>query len=695
MWEDYRGEGRPPTRWDKFVDAFMDHFLPAETMAAHDTEFEVLKQGIISVWEYHMEFVRLSKYAPKLVSTIDARVRWFVQCRSPLVVNKAAIAALHLDMNYGKIVWFAQATEARKLKIRAEMESSSRARSAGHSGRLVSGRGPSRPSKSYAQSSASAPPSVHSYQQGSHLRTSSDSRRPYHFGRPGGRSQQQGRASCPKCGRFHSETCYLDIPLCYRCGVRGHIQQDCRAPSQGMSGGFAQSSGSSASTSSVCPPDLEGRGVVRGGARGRGISSLFYALSGSQSAEASPDVATGILSVQTIDCYALIDPGSSLSYVTPFIASSFGVEPEQLHEPFSISTPLKIREQDIPKTAFRTRYGHFEFLVMSFRLTNAPTAFVDLMNRVFKPFLDSFLIVFIEDILVYSRSNEDHADHLSAVLQTLYQHKLYAKISKCEFWLESVTFLGHVFSSEGIQVDPQKIAVVKDWPRPTTPTEIRSFLGLAGYYRRFVEGFTTLASPLTKLTQKAVKFQWSDVSEKSFQELKSRLTLASILALPEGTEGFVVYCNASRASLGCVLMQHGKVIAYSSRQLKNHEKNYPMHDLELATVVFALKIWRHYLYGVHIDVFSAHKSLQYLFKQKELNLRQRRWSELIKDYDIDILYHPGKANVVANAFSRKSMGSLAHLGVDQRPLAREYYQLASLGVRISTCCGQLSLWLEL
>uniref|UniRef100_A0A1U7V8N6 Uncharacterized protein LOC104211283 n=2 Tax=Nicotiana sylvestris TaxID=4096 RepID=A0A1U7V8N6_NICSY len=340
MWEDSRGEGRPPARWDEFVDAFMDHFLPIETMAARATEFEVLKKGSMSVWEYHMEFVRLSKYAPQLVSTMDARVRRFVQGLSPLVVNEAATVALHSYMNYGKIVGFAQTTEARKFKIRAERESSSRARSAGHSGRPVSGRGPSRPSQSYAQSSASAPPSVHSYQQSSHLRSGSDSRRPHHSGHPGGRSQQQRRASCPKCGRFHSKTCYLDIPVCYRCGVRGHIQRDYRAPSQGMGRGFAQSSGSSAATSSVRPPAPAGHGVVRGGARGRGVPSWFYALSGLQSGEASPDVATGILSVQAIDCYALIDPGSSLSYVTPFIASSFGVEPEQLHEPFSVSTPV-------------------------------------------------------------------------------------------------------------------------------------------------------------------------------------------------------------------------------------------------------------------------------------------------------------------------------------------------------------------
>uniref|UniRef100_A0A1U7VBP5 Uncharacterized protein LOC104212201 n=2 Tax=Nicotiana sylvestris TaxID=4096 RepID=A0A1U7VBP5_NICSY len=171
MWEDSRWEGRPPARWDEFVDAFMDHFLPAETMAARATEFEVFKQGSMSVWEYHMEFVRLSKYAPQLVSTMDARVQRFVQGLSPLVVNEAATSALHSDMNYGKIVGFAQATEARKLKIQAERESSSRARSAGHSERLVPERGPSGPSQSYAQSSASAPPSVHSYQQSSHLRS--------------------------------------------------------------------------------------------------------------------------------------------------------------------------------------------------------------------------------------------------------------------------------------------------------------------------------------------------------------------------------------------------------------------------------------------------------------------------------------------------------------------------------------------
>ena len=344
---------------------------------------------------------------------------------------------------------------------------------------------------------------------------------------------------------------------------------------------------------------------------------------------------------------------------------------------------VRVREADIPKTAFRTRYGHYEFRVLSFGLTNAPAVFMDLMNRVFKPFLDMFVIVFIDDILVYSRSEEEHADHLRTVLRVLQHQKLYAKFSKCEFWLTSVAFLGHIIGADGIQVDTQKIEAVKTWPRPTTPTEVRSFLGLAGYYRRFVEKFASISVPLTRLTQKAAKFQWTDACERSFQLLKDKLTTAPVLTLPEGPDGYVIYCDASGVGLGCVLMQHGKVIAYASRQLRKHEKNYPTHDLELAVVVHALKIWRHYLYGVHVDIYTDHKSLQYIFKQKELNLRQRRWLELLKDYDVDILYHPGKANVVADALSRKSMGSLTDVQPEGRDMVREIQRLSSLGVRLA------------
>ncbi|RVX16738.1 Retrovirus-related Pol polyprotein from transposon 17.6 [Vitis vinifera] len=255
---------------------------------------------------------------------------------------------------------------------------------------------------------------------------------------------------------------------------------------------------------------------------------------------------------------------------------------------------LRVRGEDVPKTAFRT--------------------------RVFKPYLDQFVVVFIDDILVYSRSREEHEGHLSIVLQTLRDKQLYAKLKKCEFWLDRISFFGHVVSNDGILVDPGKVDAVANWRRPSTVTEIRSFLGLAGYYRRFIERFSKIALPLTKLTQKGVKFEWSDDCECSFQELKNRLVSAPILTIPSGSGGFVVYSNASHQGLGCVLMQHGRVVAYA---------------------------------------LDNHKSLKYPFSQKELNMRQRRWIELLKDYDCIIQYHPGKANVVADALSRKSVSSLA------------------------------------
>ncbi|GJR03324.1 reverse transcriptase domain-containing protein [Tanacetum coccineum] len=314
---------------------------------------------------------------------------------------------------------------------------------------------------------------------------------------------------------------------------------------------------------------------------------------------------------------------------------------------------LRVHEDDIPKTAFRTRYGHFEFTVMPFGLTNAPAVFMDLMNRVCRPYLDKFVIVFIDDILVYSKTREEHEVHLGLVLELLKKEKLYAKFSKCEFWLREVQFLGHVINGDGIHVDPSKIEAVKNWKAPRTPSEVRSFLGLAGYYRRFIENFSKIAKPLTVLTQKSKTFDWGEEQENAFQTLKGKLCDAPVLALPDGPEDFVVYCDASGLGLGCVLMQRGKVIAYASRQLKIHEKNYTTHDLELGAVVFALKIWRHYLYGTKSVIYTDHKSLQHIFSQKELNMRQRRWIELFSDYDCEIRYHPSKANVVADALSRK------------------------------------------
>jgi hypothetical protein len=316
---------------------------------------------------------------------------------------------------------------------------------------------------------------------------------------------------------------------------------------------------------------------------------------------------------------------------------------------------LMVQEKDVQKTAFQMRYGHYEFLVMPFGLTNAPAAFMDMMNRIFRELVDRCVVVFIDDILIYSKSREEHEEHLRIVLSILRKHQLFAKFKKCEFWLDKVAFLGHVVTKEGIAVDPGKMEVVVNWVRPSNAHEVQSFLGLAGYYRRFVEGFSRLAAPLTRLTKKNEKFQWSEECEQSFQELKQHLVTAPVLTLPSGSDGFVIYSDASRKGLGCVLMQQGKVITYASRQLKTYERNYPTHDLELAAVVFALKIRRHYLYGERCEIYIDHKSLKYFFTQKELNMRQRRWLELLKDYDCTINYHPGKANVVADALSRKNI----------------------------------------
>ncbi|GKD64429.1 putative reverse transcriptase domain-containing protein [Tanacetum coccineum] len=266
---------------------------------------------------------------------------------------------------------------------------------------------------------------------------------------------------------------------------------------------------------------------------------------------------------------------------------------------------LRVREEDIPKTAFRTHYGHYEFQVMPFGLTNAPAVFMDLMNQVCKPYLDKFVIVFIDDILIYSKNKQEHEEHLKLILELL---------KKEEF--------------ESFHVDPTKIESVKDWTSPKSPTEIRQFLGLDGYYRRFIEGFSKITKPMTKFTQKKVKFVWGDKQEAAFQLLKQKLCSAPILALPEGSKDFIAYCDTSKKGLGAVLMQK-------------------------KTVVFALKIWRHYLYGTKCTVFTDHKSLQHILNQKELNMRQRRWLELLSDYDCEIRYHPGKANVVADALSRK------------------------------------------
>ena len=291
---------------------------------------------------------------------------------------------------------------------------------------------------------------------------------------------------------------------------------------------------------------------------------------------------------------------------------------------------LRVKEVDFQKTAFRTRYGYYEFLVMPFGLTNAPAKFMDLMNWVFHPYLDQFVVVFIDDILVYSKDAQEHKHHLRITLQILRENQLFAKLSKCDFLLKEVSFLGHIVSADGIRVDPTKIEAVVSWKPPRNITEVRSFLGLAGYYRRFVQGFSVIASSLTRLLRKGVKFEWDDKCQSSFERLKKILVEAPVLIQPTSGGDYTMNNDASRISLGCVLMQDGKVVAYASRQLKPHEQNYPTHDLELAAVVFALKIWRHYLYGEKFRIFTDYKSLKDLLTHKDLNLRQHRCWNCLK-----------------------------------------------------------------
>src|SRR6185295_3275047 len=214
---------------------------------------------------------------------------------------------------------------------------------------------------------------------------------------------------------------------------------------------------------------------------------------------------------------------------------------------------INIRAEDIPKTAFSTRYGFYEYLVMSFGLTNAPAHFMYLMNSVFMSELDKFVVIFIDDILIYSKNEEEHAEHLRIVLQRLREHKLYAKFSKCDFWLTEVQFLGHIVSKDGISVDPSKIQDVLNWKAPTSVPEIRSFFGLAGYYRRFVPDFSKIARPMTEFLKKGVRFNWDDKCERSFQTLRKLLTSAPVLVQPDVTRSFDVYCDASGTSFCCVL----------------------------------------------------------------------------------------------------------------------------------------------
>jgi len=319
---------------------------------------------------------------------------------------------------------------------------------------------------------------------------------------------------------------------------------------------------------------------------------------------------------------------------------------------------IRIAPEDVPKTAFRTRYGHYEFLVLPFGLTNAPATFMHLMHQALRPFLDECALVFLDDILIYSKTLEEHEQHVRRVLDALREQKLYAKESKCEFFKHEVEFLGHRVGQDGVRMMEDKVQAVREWPTPRSVRDVRAFLGTAGYYRKFIRDFSAIAAPLSELTKDSVKFEWAAPHEAAFVHLKAAIAEGPVLILPNPSLPFVVHTDASGFAVGAVLQQDQgnglQPIAFLSKKMADAETRYPVHEQELLAIIQALSAWRHYLHGSKFVVRTDHKSLQFFQTQPMLSGRQARWKDVLANFDFDIEYVEGKANVVADGLSRRS-----------------------------------------
>ena len=305
---------------------------------------------------------------------------------------------------------------------------------------------------------------------------------------------------------------------------------------------------------------------------------------------------------------------------------------------------VRLHESDIPKTSFNTPFGSFEFLVLPFGLSNAPSTFQRLMNSIFHDFIkEGFVVVYLDDLLVFSKTHEDHLSHLSRVLSRLREHKLYAKLSKCEFFANELRYLGHIVGRDGIKVDPAKVKAIVDWPTPTCNTQVRSFLGLANYFRKFVQNYSSVAAPLTYLTGK-VPWVWGEREQKAFQDVKDALSNAPVLVLPDPSKPYRVISDASDFGVGAVLLQEGKPVAYFSKKLNKAEQNYSTTEKELAGVLYALKEWRCYLLGQHFVVETDHKANSFLQSQTLLSPRRARWAEFLQQFAIEWEWQPGRQN---------------------------------------------------
>ncbi|GJU98581.1 putative reverse transcriptase domain-containing protein [Tanacetum coccineum] len=421
---------------------------------------------------------------------------------------------------------------------------------------------------------------------------------------------------CSKCNYHHDGPC---APKCHKCNKVGHFARDYRSTANANNANHQRGTrsgqkptcfecGAQGNFKKECPKlkNNNNRGNQVGGGN---APTKVYAV-GHAGTNPDSNIVTGLPLTQQVEFQIDMIPGAA-----PVARAPYRLAPSEMKE------LLEQLKELSDKGFIRPSSSH----------CGAPVLFVKKKYRSFRMCND------YRELNKPTVKNRYPLPRIDDLFDQLQGSSVHSKINL----------------SQGIYVDPAKIESIKDWASPKSPTEIRQSLGLAGYYRRLIEGFSKIAKPMTKLTQKKVKFEWGDKQETAFQLLKQKLCSALILALHEGSEDFIVYCDASIKGLGVVLMQKEKVIAYASRQLKIHEKNYTTHDLELRAVVFSLKLWRHYLYGTKCTVFTDHKSLQHILKQKELNMRQRRWLELLSDYDCEIHYHPGKANVIADALSGK------------------------------------------
>ena len=319
---------------------------------------------------------------------------------------------------------------------------------------------------------------------------------------------------------------------------------------------------------------------------------------------------------------------------------------------------VRMAADSIPLTAFKTKWGLFEYTVLPFGLTNAPASFQTLMNDLFRAYLDLWLVIFLDDLLIYDQDLETHAQHVGMVLQILRENKLYINGGKCEWFQQEIGFLGHRVGHGGVSMEDGKIQDILKWPAPRTVTEVRSFLGMAGFYRHFIQRFSGITLPLTELLKETTPFRWGEDEAAAFETLKERITTAPVLAYPDPDKPFIVTSDASGGAIGAVLSQdHGKgpqPIAFFSRKLKSAECNYATHDKEMLALIEALKRWRHFLQsGLRHQAYTDHQALKYFATQPSLNSRQQRWMGILQEYNIGIDYLPGKMNVVADALSRR------------------------------------------